>query len=104
VADRVRALRAQLDFAENSGNVTELEARVRAAPGDLSARIDLAKAFIAAEDHEHGLEQLLEVVRADTGALRAEAKKTMLEVFGILGLESKLANDYRFKLSLELFA
>jgi len=103
-ADRVRALRAQLDFAEQAGNVAELEARVRAHPDDLASRIELAKAHVASRDHARGLELLLEVVRSDSGELRAEAKKAMLEVFGILGLEDKLANEYRFKLSLELFA
>jgi putative thioredoxin len=104
MADRVRALRTQLDFAEQAGSLTELEARVRAHPGDLAVRVELGKALIAAREHARGLEVLLEVVRADQGPLRAEAKKAMLDVFGILGLEDKLANEYRFKLSLELFA
>jgi putative thioredoxin len=103
-SERVAALKAQLDFAEGAGNLGELEARVRAAPADLAARFELGKAFIAARDHERGLAELLTVVRDDPGALRAEAKKAMLEVFGILGLEDKLANEYRFKLSLELFS
>ena len=103
-AERVRALRAQLDFAENAGNMAELEERVRTGPQDLAARIELAKAHVAAGDHARGLEHLLEVVRADTGEHRARAKQAMLEVFGILGLEDKLANEYRFKLSLELFS
>ena len=104
VAERVQALLAQLDFAEQAGDRAELEARVRAAPDDLAARIELAKALIAARDHARGLELLLEVVRADAGEHRAAAKQAMLEVFGMLGLEDKLANEYRFKLSLELFA
>ncbi|MSR61333.1 MAG: tetratricopeptide repeat protein [Planctomycetes bacterium] len=103
-AERVKALRAQLDFAEGAGDLTSLEETVRTNPGDLGARIELAKAYIAAMDHARGLEQLLEVVRADFGELRVEAKKTMLEVFDMLGLEDKLANEYRFKLSLELFS
>ena len=102
-AERVKALRAALDFAEGAGDLEELEARARANPDDLGARIELAKACIAARDYALGLEQLLEIVRADQGTSRAEAKKTMLEVFDILGLEDKLANEYRFKLSLELF-
>jgi putative thioredoxin len=103
-AERVRALRAQLDFAEKAGNRAELEERVRSKPDDLEARIELAKAHIAAQDNARGLELLLDVVRADQGGHRAAAKQAMLEVFGILGLEDKLANEYRFKLSLELFA
>lgn len=102
--DDVQALRSKLDFAAAAGDLSELEAEVRANPGDLAARIRLGKALVAAQEHARGLEQLLEVVRADAGAERAEAKKTMLEVFAMLGLEDKVANDYRFKLSLELFS
>ncbi len=103
-AERVKTLQAKLAFTEAAGDRAELEEKVRVAPGDSVARIELGKACVAAGDHAGGLEHLLEVVRLDQGALRAEAKKTMLEVFGILGLEDKVANDYRFKLSLELFS
>jgi putative thioredoxin len=103
-ADALQALRTKLDFAETAGDVAELEARAQAAPDDLGARIELARARIAAGENERGLAELLEVVRADQGAHRAEAKKAMLEVFAMLGLEDKLANEYRFKLSLELFS
>jgi putative thioredoxin len=103
-AERVKAVRAKLAFSEAAGDRAALEEQVRAAPGDAATRIELGKACIAAGDHAQGLEHLLEVVRADQGPLRAEAKKAMLEVFGMLGLEDKVANDYRFKLSLELFS
>jgi putative thioredoxin len=103
-AERVKALRARLAFSEASGDRRELEERVRAAPGDPAARIELGRACVAAGEHAAGLEHLLEVVRTDTGPMRAEAKQAMLEVFGMLGLEDKVANDYRFKLSLELFS
>lgn len=102
-AERKRALLAELDFADSAGDQAELEATLAANPADHATRIRLARARIAAKDHAAGLEQLLTVVREDAGEHRAEAKKTMLEVFNILGLEDKLANEYRFKLSLELF-
>jgi putative thioredoxin len=103
-AERVKTLRTKLAFAEAAGDIAELEARVRRDSGDLAARIELGRACIAANDHARGLEHLLEVVRADQGEQRAEAKKAMLEAFGMLGLEDRVANDYRFKLSLELFS
>jgi putative thioredoxin len=103
-AERVTALRSKIEFAEASGDLTELDARVRAEPGDLGARIELGKALVAAGKHAQGLEHLLEVVRADKGERGAEAKRAMLDVFGMLGLEDKVANDFRFKLSLELFS
>ncbi len=103
-AEKVAALRAKLEFAAAAGDVAELEAKLRASPQDLGARIQLGKALVAAKEYARGLEHLLEVVRADAGARRDEAKKAMLEVFAMLGLEDKIANDYRFKLSLELFS
>ncbi len=103
-AERVKSLRSRLEFAESAGDLAELEEKVHGAPADLSARIALARSLVAAREYPRALEQLLEVVRADTGELGKEARKTMLEVFEILGLEDPVANDYRFKLSLELFS
>lgn len=102
-AERKRALLAELDFADAAGDRSEFEAALAANPADHAARIRLARALIAAKDHAAGLEHLLTVVREDSGLERTEAKKVMLEVFAMLGLEDKLANEYRFKLSLELF-
>jgi len=100
-----RALRTRLDFADDAGNLEELAAAVAAAPDDILARIALGKAHVAAQEYEQGLAELLEAVRLDPGVQNtgAEAKRAMLEVFELLGLEDPLANDYRFKLSLELF-
>jgi putative thioredoxin len=103
-AERLKALRAKIAFAEAAGDLAELEEAARAGPGDPAPRIRLARACVAAGEHARGLEELLEVVRAHEGEPRAEAKKAMLEVFDLLGLEDKLANEYRFKLSLELFS
>lgn len=101
-----RALRVRLDFAGDAGNLEQLAAAVAAAPEDIEARLVLGKAFVAAQKYEQGLEELLEAVRLDpeTKGSGAEAKRAMLEVFEVLGLEDPVANDYRFKLSLELFA
>ena len=101
--EKLKALRSRLEFAEAAGDLGELEERVRATPEDHAARIALGKALVAARDYPRALENLLEVVRADGGEPGKEAKKTMLEVFEILGLEDPIANEYRFKLSLVLF-
>jgi len=103
-AERVKALRTRIAFVDAAGDRAALEERVRKDPRDARARIDLGKALVAAGDHTAGLEHLLEVVRNEQGPPREEAKKAMLEVFDMLGLEDKIANEYRFKLSLELFS
>lgn len=99
-----RALKARLDFAGDAGDLEELAGAVAAAPDDAEARIALGKARLAAQQYEEGLEELLEAVRLDPHGSGTEAKEAMLEVFDVLGLEDPVANDYRFKLSLELFA
>jgi thioredoxin-like negative regulator of GroEL len=98
------AVGAKIAFAAAGGDVAELEAAARAAPGVPAPRIRLGGACVAGGEHARGLVELLVVVRAHVGEPRAEAKKAMLGVFDLLGLEDKLANEYRFKLSLELFS
>ncbi len=69
-----------------------------------AARLALGQGLLALESWAEGLEQLLESVRRDPELEAGAARKKMLEVFEVLGLEDALANEYRFKLSLELFA
>lgn len=107
--EAARALEAQLTFSEQSGDLQELLERVERAPEDAAARAALGRAYVGKRQYEAGLENLLEAVRLGNrdeamAAAREEARQAMLEVFEILGLEDPLANDYRFKLSLEIFA
>ncbi len=99
-----RALRARLAFLEGAGDLDALRADVASEPGSAAARLRLGQALVALESHAEGLEQLLEAIRLDPGGEGVPARKAMLEVFDVLGLEDPLANEYRFKLSLELFA
>ena len=98
------ALASRLAFSAGAGELAELEAKVAASPEDVEAKVELAKALAAAGEGERGLELLLETVRADPGGQGPRAREGMLEIFELLGLEDPVANDYRFKLSLELFA
>lgn len=97
-----KAAAGRIAFAENATDLGPLEAAVAAAPDDAAARLELGRALVAAKEYEKGLETLLAAVRLDPEHAE-EAKKSMIEVFELLGLEDPLANDYRFKLSLELF-
>ncbi len=107
--ERARTLAARLSFAETSGDVQELLGQVEKNPEDGAARTALGRAYVGQQDYEQGLENLLEAVRIgnrnhEMETARDEARGVMLEVFEILGLEDPVANDYRFKLSLEIFA
>jgi len=103
-SERAQALAARLAFSAASDEVRELEQRLAAEPNDIEARVALAKALAASGESERGLELLLEVVRNDPAGQGPRARAGMLEIFELLGLEDPVANDYRFKLSLELFA
>jgi putative thioredoxin len=66
--EHVARLIARIEFAsaaqELAGNA-ELKRRVKTNPGDLQARLDLAKALICESDYQGALIQLLEIVRAN---------------------------------------
>ena len=99
-----RALRSRLAFLEGAGDLDELRRAVERAPESAAARLELGKGLVALESYAEGLEQLLESIRRDPGLEGGAARKKMLEVFELLGLDDPVANEYRFKLSLELFA
>jgi putative thioredoxin len=99
-----RALRSRIAFLEGAGDLDELRRAVERAPESAAARLELGKGLVAVESWASGLEQLLESLRRDPGLEGGAARKKMLEVFELLGLDDPVANEYRFKLSLELFA
>ncbi len=102
-----RALAARLAFADSEEDVADLERAVKKDPESIDARMALGRALVTNRKYEAGLEELLEAYRLAAAAANvaagSTAKKAMLETFETLGLEDPVANDYRFKLSLELF-
>jgi putative thioredoxin len=93
---RAAHLIAQATFAGGSQSDTAaLEARVSANPADLAARLDLATAAVQAGRYEAAMEQLLEIVRRDRSFRNDAARKTMLQVFNLLGNEGELVSRYR---------
>jgi putative thioredoxin len=101
-ADRISA-RLRL-AGENGAGVAELRARVEANPADLEARLDLARALAAAEDYEGALGHLLEVVRRDRAYGDEAGRKSMLDIFNILGSQNPLTDRYRGELARILYS
>ena len=99
-----RALLARIEFSAGADSLDDLQRAVESSPSDPAARLALGKARIASKQYAPGLAELLEAYRLDASGVGAEAKTAMLEAFDVLGLEDPIANEYRFKLSLELFA
>lgn len=99
--DRVQQLLARLGFAQggqDGGNEAELRDRIAARPDDMQARLDLASLLVAKGRHAEGLDELLEMVRADRNWNEEAARKQILAVFNLLGA-NPLVSEYRRKLA-----
>ncbi len=92
---RVAQLKARLQFLGASGaDATGLQARIAADENDLDARLQLAKLWVAASNYEPAMEQLLEIVRRDRSFEDDIGRKTLLDVFNLLG-GGELVSKYR---------
>jgi len=104
--DRVIALRARLDLAQGAaqaGDLSVTEERVARDPADLEARLQLATLYVAANRHREALDHLLEIVKRDRAYKEDIGRKTILEVFSVLGPDNQLVEEYRRKLASALY-
>jgi len=104
--DRVVALRARLDLAQGAaqaGDETTLESRIAQEPGDLEARLQLAQILVARKRYDAALGHLLEIVKRDRGFRDDAGRKTMLEVFTLLGQDDELVAEYRRRLASAMY-
>ena len=100
--ERAVGLAAKLQFATSAAGAPDagsLQARIALNPEDLEARMQIANLSVAKKDYAAALEQLLEVVRRDRKFNDDIARKTMLQVFNLLGNQGDLVSDYRRKLA-----
>lgn len=101
---RAAQLIARAAFAGGSAeSAASLESRVAANPGDLAARLALAKACVQAKRYEAAMEHLLEIIRRDRDFEDDVGRKTMLQVFNLLGNEGDLVNKYRRLMATALY-
>lgn len=107
--ERVTVLRAKIDLASQAAaapDAAALEARIAADAGDLDARLLLANLLVARQDYREALEQLLAIIRRDRGFRDDAARKTMLQVFSVLGSRKdtgELISHYRRELASALY-
>lgn len=99
---RVMQLMAQARLAQ-AGAGGESEAALAAAIGanenDLESRLKLANLLIASNRYADGMDHLLEIVRRDRSFRDDIGRKTLLDVFNLLGGQGDLVSSYRRKLS-----
>jgi putative thioredoxin len=103
-AARLAALQARLKLAAAGGGAdpAALAARIAANAGDLDARLQLARALALAQDYRPALEQLLDIVRRDRKWQDEAARKTMLDLFTLLGGNAQhddLVREFRILLA-----
>jgi putative thioredoxin len=103
--DRVKALQAKLALsteasdASSEANTDALLKRIAANANDSDARLRLARHHIASTQYAEALDQLLEIVRRDRKYKDDGARKTMLQLFSVMGSDHPLVGDYRRKLA-----
>jgi putative thioredoxin len=100
--DRVKALQAKLALSSDAGSnadTGELLKRIAANASDSDARLRLARHHIASTQYAEALDQLLEIVRRDRKYKDDGARKTMLQLFSVMGSDHPLVADYRRKLA-----
>jgi putative thioredoxin len=101
---RVGALKAELEFATGpKADLASLQRRIDASPDDLEARLELARHHAHARKFEPALQQLIEIVRRDRKFGDDAGRKTMIEIFNLLGASDPLVARYRSELASALY-
>lgn len=103
--DRARRLRGQLEFArslKDAPSEAELRARIDRDPSDLAARDLLGVRLLIGGATAAGLDQFVEVLKADRDWNEGQAKKRLIAAFSVLDDED-LVGTYRRRMSSLLF-
>ena len=103
--DRAKRLRGQLDFAhslKDAPPAAELRARIERDPRDFAARDLLGVRLLLEGDAAGGLDQFLDVLKADRDWNDGQAKKRLIAAFSVLD-DADLVGTYRRRMSSLLF-
>lgn len=99
---RVKELIAKIELIERGSQLPDkntLIKRIEENPSDLQARVDLANHWIAEQNYTDAFEQLLEVIRQDRHYGDDIARKTLLDVFTLLGNQNEQVRSARKRLA-----
>jgi putative thioredoxin len=91
--------RTAVPVADLSGLIAQVEAN----PKDHAARLELAGGLMAAGDHDGAADHLLESIAIDREWNEGAARKQLLQLFEVIGLEDPWVAATRRKLSAVLF-
>jgi putative thioredoxin len=90
---------ASLKGVASGPDEQQLRTRVQGSPGDLQARLDLARWHIARREFEPALAHLIEVVERDRSFAQDAGRRTMLSVFELAAQQPQLVSAYRKRLA-----
>jgi len=102
---RAMQLMARLQFArqaDQGDDETSLIAAITASPKDQSARLKLANLLVAQQRYQEAMDELLEMLQRDKTWQDGIARKTMLNIFSLLGGSGELVTAYRRKMAAAL--
>ena len=100
--DRAAALATRIALLKKFASLPDLatlRARVDAQPDDLDARLAYAQGLAAGSTFAPALDELLEIVRRGRGERREQARKAIVDIFGLAADQPDLVSDYRRKLA-----
>jgi putative thioredoxin len=100
---RARSALALAQVAAPGLDTGEFERRIAADPDDHEARYELAGALMAAGDRDGAADQLLESISRDREWNEGAARKRLLQLMEVVGLEDPWAGAQRRRLSAILF-
>ena len=102
---RAMQLVARLQFARQAASGDDeasLIAAITASPKDQAARLNLANLRVAQQRYPEALDELLEMMQRDKTWQDGIARKTMLNIFNLLGGSGELVTAYRRKMAAAL--
>jgi putative thioredoxin len=100
---RARSALALAEAAPEGADTAEFERRIAADPDDHEARVELAGALMAAGRRDEAADHLFESIRRDREWNEGAARKRLLQLMEVVGLEDPWARDQRRRLSAILF-
>jgi putative thioredoxin len=104
--DAVKQLLTKIAIHEKSEgleDIDKLEQSIASNPEDLQARIDLANAYIARKNYPEAIEQCFEIIKIDRDFQDDIGRKTVLDIFTLLGNDDDLVKSSRRRLSSLLY-
>ncbi|MBI3778126.1 MAG: tetratricopeptide repeat protein [Gammaproteobacteria bacterium] len=98
----LRHLSAHVSLIRSAQDAPASEALIKtidAEPDNLEARYRLSAVLITRDDYEAAMEQLLEIVRRDSGPRHQAGRDALLAIFTLLGEDDERVHRYRVLLN-----